>query len=98
MAQFTTRVELHDATWSDYEQLHANMRGQGFTQTIRSDDGCIYELPPAEYDYQGPITRAQVLDKAKSAASAVKPSYGVLVTESAGRTWYGLRLLKKAAA
>jgi len=49
-----------------------------------------YQLPPAEYDYSGYVTRAQVLDKAKTAAASVKSKYSVLVTESAGRTWYGL--------
>lgn len=91
MAQFTTRVELHNADWNDYVQLHAQMKRQGFSQTIRSDDGKVYELPPAEYDYSGSVTRADVLAKAKTAAGAVKPSYAVLVTESNGRTWSGLK-------
>jgi hypothetical protein len=98
MTQYTTRVELHDATWDDYTKLHAEMRKRGFRQTIKADDGSIYELPPAEYDDDGLETRAQVLEKAKQAAGAVKKSFAVLVTQSAGRTWIGLKLLKKAAA
>lgn len=94
MAQFTTRVELHNADWNDYTQLHAQMKRQGFSQTITSDDGKVYELPPAEYDYSGSVTRSDVLNKAKAAASAIKTSYGVLVTESNGRTWSGLKLLR----
>jgi hypothetical protein len=97
MTSFTTRVELHDATWSDYTKLHEEMRGRGFRQTITSDDGIVYELPPAEYDYQGTVTAADVLAKARAAAEAVKPSYAVLVTESSGRTWAGLKS-KRAAA
>jgi len=94
MAQFTTRVELHDADWNDYTKLHAQMARQGFSQTIKSDDGTVYELPPAEYNYSGSITRSDVLNKAQAAVGAVKTSYAVLVTESDGRTWSGLKQLR----
>lgn len=90
MTSFTTRVELHNATRDDYVALHEKMRAKGFYQAIRSSDGTVYHLPPAEYDYAGDVTRDQVLEKAKAAASSVKSSYAVLVTESAGRVWYGL--------
>jgi len=91
MAQFTTRVELHNADWNDYVKLHAEMRLRGFSQTIKARDGKFYELPPAEYDYTGAETLADVLTKARAAASAVKVSHGVIVTESNGRTWQGLK-------
>ena len=91
MAGFTTRVELHDATWSDYVTLHSAMARQGFARTITSDDGKTYELPPAEYNYEGLGSSADVLAKAKAAAGSVKPSFAVFVTESNGRTWSGLK-------
>jgi hypothetical protein len=37
--------------------LHAQMKRQGFSRTITSD-GKVYELPSAEYDYSGSITRS----------------------------------------
>ena len=49
MAKFATRIELHDATYHDYLQLHGFMRQEGFTTTIQGDDGVVYQLPPAEY-------------------------------------------------
>lgn len=98
MPQYITRVELHNAVWSDYTKLHEAMRREGFSQTITANDGAVYELPPAEYNYIGPESRAQVLEKAKSASRTVKPSFAVLVTESNGITWSGLKLIKKAAA
>jgi hypothetical protein len=98
MSRYVTRVELHDAVWADYTKLHEAMRWEGFSQTIPADDGAVYELPPAEYYYDGRETRAQVLEKAKNAARTVKPSFAVLVTESNGITWSGLKLAKKAAA
>jgi hypothetical protein len=97
MTQFTTRVELHDATWSDYETLHVAMRANGFRQTITADDGSLYELPPAEYDYEGNVTSSDVLAKAAEAANVTRKSFAVLVTESVGRRWRGLKLLRKAA-
>lgn len=91
MTWFTTRVELHDADWSDYTKLHAEMKKQGFAQTISSDDGKTYVLPPAEYFFDSGLTRSQVLDRAKVAAGAVKKSFGVIVTEGSGITWIGLK-------
>jgi hypothetical protein len=40
---------------------------------------------------EGIVERSAVLERARIAASAVKPSYEVLVTESAGRSWYKLK-------
>ncbi len=91
MASFTTRVELHDATWDDYVRLHSAMKVQGFSRTIKSDDGKTYELPPAEYNYEGVAAQAEVLAKAKAAAGSVKPSFAVFVTEAARRIWVGLK-------
>jgi len=91
MAKFTTRVELHDAIASDYKKLHEGMGTKGFKRTIAAADGTIYQLPTAEYSFEGTQTRKQVLQLAKEAASAVKPSYAVLVTEAKGnRGFYGL--------
>ena len=90
MAGFTTRVELHDAAWSDYDKLHRAMEAEGFARTITSDDGITYHLPTAEYDYSGDVTMGQVLAKAKKAAATTGKSSGILVTQSSGRTWSGL--------
>ncbi|HTB03547.1 MAG TPA: hypothetical protein VK804_24015 [Bradyrhizobium sp.] len=91
MAGFTIRVELHGADWSEYENLHQKMAAQGFSRTITADDGKRYWLPPAEYNYEAAATRTEVLAKAKAAASQVKTSFAVIVTEAGARTWYGLK-------
>lgn len=91
MAAFTTRVELHRAYEDDYEVLHAAMEERGFSRYITSDDGVTYHLPTAEYNYSGNKTRGQVLALAKAAAAETNKKYAVLVTESKGRTWYGLQ-------
>jgi hypothetical protein len=96
MAGFTTRVLLNGyPTGEDYERLHKAMKRQGFSRVIKGDDGNHYWLPNAEYERQANLTRAQILAVAKAAADTIGPSHEILVTESAGRTWHGL---KKATA
>lgn len=90
MASFTTRVVLSDADRDDYETLHQYMAAKGFSKTITSDKGTAYELPDAEYDYKGDVSKSDVLELAKAAAARVGRKYKVLVTESKGRVWHGL--------
>jgi hypothetical protein len=92
MAKFTTRVELINATWEDYETLHQEMANRNFTRTIVADDGVEYDLPPAEYNREGNYTRAQTLTAAKNAAAATLKGNRILVTESTGRIWYNLEI------
>jgi hypothetical protein len=91
MAKFTTRVTLHNVREDSevYEELHGNMKHEGFERTISSDDE-TYHLPHAEYCYEGNVAKGDVLVKAKRAAEKTGKRYSVLVTKSAGRTWYGL--------
>jgi len=91
MARYTTRMELHDHRPGDYERLHEQMEAQGFTRTITDTNGTVLHLPTAEYNYEGDIEDKQaILRKAQAAASAVRRSFEVLVTKSAGRTWHNL--------
>jgi len=90
MSSFTTRIELHDAVWSNYDRLHAEATKRGFSNVIVADGGARYRLPAAEYNFVGTATRAQILEIAKSAAGATGRKFAVIVTESAGRTWQGL--------
>jgi len=90
MARFTVRVELHDAEWSDYEQLHESMEVEGFSRLISSGDGRAYHLPWAEYNRETTLDKSSVLESAKRAAAQTGHKYSILVTESAGRTWHNL--------
>ena len=89
MARFTVRVELEDAAWEHYKRLHSLMSQRGMTDVIPTTTGAV-KLPPAEYNFDGPATKEQVLESAKAAASQVVRAYSVLVTESNGRIWHGL--------
>jgi hypothetical protein len=94
MARFTIRVQLHNATWEHYKKLYPRMAAEGFTDEIQSQGGTWYRMPDAEYSYEGTDTIGAVRDKARRAASGVVNSYAVLVTESAGRVWYGLDVIE----
>ncbi len=67
MPQFTVRVELHHAEWTDYERLHAAMEQQGFSRLIRADTGHTYHMPWAEYNGTANLTSMQVLEIARTA-------------------------------
>ena len=92
MAQFTIRVELHGATPKDYENLHTSMSSNGFEKTIYSSEGVRYKLPEAEYVFSSQsLDIESVLNKAKSVAEKIQTFPSVIVTESAGRMWVGLK-------
>jgi hypothetical protein len=90
MATFMTRVELHNASYSDYESLHTAMETEGFERTITSNDGVLYNLPTAEYYRSANLTKGQILESAKRAATTTRKAFAVVVTESNGVTWEGL--------
>jgi hypothetical protein len=91
MANFTVRVELHQAQGTDYDSLHAAMEQKGFSRLITGDDGKTYHLPWAEYTGSANLSAAQVRDIARSAADTTGKNNGVLVTESVSRAWIGLQ-------
>ena len=94
MAQFTIRIELHDAQWSEYDTLHAAMERQGFSRLITGDDGRTYQLPWAEYDGTSNLTSVQVLGAAQTAANSTCRKNSVLVTEAKNRAWSGLTVAR----
>ncbi|PVZ42559.1 hypothetical protein [Pseudomonas sp. CC120222-01a] len=91
MANFTVRVELHDAREHHYETLHSEMEKRGFEKTIEGNDA-IFELPPGEYNIIRTATRTEILDLADAAIKVTGRKSAVLVTEGS-RTW---RRLDKA--
>lgn len=86
MAQFTVRVELHDADSENYEELHERMAARGYSKEITSS-GKTYHLPNAEYVCDKSMGTTDVRDEVLEIAKNVKPKPGVLVTKSDGRAW-----------
>ena len=99
MEKFTTRVQLNGRpTAEDYEHLHQAMKRRGFSRIIESDNGTKFWLPHAEYNRVSSAKRSQILRDAQEAAASVSSDFQVLVTESAGRTWHGLKAATPAEA
>lgn len=96
MTNYTVRVELHDAESDDYENLHEEMRKEGFSKRIRTNDG-TYELPTAEYSMVSTLKSPDILSKAEAAANRVQPwpKPSILVTgQENPRIFSGLKKVK----
>jgi len=99
MGTFIVRVELYgNASWQYYENLHAGMERRGFARTITSGDGTVYDLPSATYYRSSSSSKSDILADARAAANAVWSDNGVLVSETTGSTWNGLRQHKRRSA
>ena len=91
MASYIARVELHSATYADYEILHPAMAAQGFQRYIYADTGSSYWLPTGTYAGTGlSIDRATALSRAQAAATKTGKSYSAIIAEYSGANWIGL--------
>ena len=90
MSYYVTRVELHYATYEDYENLHAAMQTAGFSRFIVGDDGQTYRLATAEYVITGDYDVAAVREAAAKAAALTGKAFAVIVTRGANVSWQGL--------
>ncbi|WP_179255539.1 type V toxin-antitoxin system endoribonuclease antitoxin GhoS [Burkholderia sp. HI2714] len=90
MAQFLTRVELHNATAADYEKLHTAMQQQKFSRTIPDDSGVRYHLPTAEYYSHGEIAANDVLELAKAAVRSIGKTASIITCNWTQAQWNGL--------
>ena len=94
MAQFTVRIELHEAQRADYETLHAAMERRGFSRLITGDNGGVYQLPWAEYNGTTNLSSSEIRDIAHDVANTTGKTNSVLVTEATSRAWSGLTLAR----
>jgi hypothetical protein len=74
------------------------MEREGFSRAIKSDAGQWYHMPTAEYDRIAALTDEQVLNSAKRAADVTNKAYAIIVSNSAGRIWFGLPTVKAVVA
>ncbi len=94
MANYIARVELHKATYQDYEQLHANMAGRGYARTIVGDDGKTYQLPTGTYVARNATASLQVaLDAAEEAATETGKAWSIIVADWSAARWNGLSVV-----
>jgi hypothetical protein len=90
MASYLVRVELHGASWDDYEALHAEMANRGFSREIAGDNGHTYQLPTAEYVIRTDSGLEGVRTLAAAAAKTTGHKFGVIVAEYSRSAWVGL--------
>src|SRR5260363_349758 len=90
MAQFTVRIELHNAHSSTYNSVHKDLHHVGFTH-ITECNGIPYQMPHAEYNYEVNITKEALLEEIKGIVFKHVSSCGILVTQWAGQASYGLK-------
>ncbi len=88
MANYIARVELHSATWNDYELLHASMQRRGYLRTIKASDGKWYQLPTGTYVVEGSNSSLQnALNVATEAARETQRQFWVLVADWNSAMW-----------
>jgi hypothetical protein len=90
MAKYIARVELHAASYANYEFLHLQMAQRGFTRTVAGVNHTVYQLPTGTYFIASDIPLREVLNKAVAAANATLKSSAVIVAEWREAMWQGL--------
>ncbi len=90
MPNFLARIELREASDTDYDPLNTRMASLGFSRTIRADDGRNHELPIGNFVGSGDGTTQQVRDLATQAAAETGKAFGILVVECDRAAWIGL--------
>jgi len=87
---YLTRVELHNANASDYQNLHAAMEAKKFTRTIPDYGGVRYQLPTAEYFSVADIDTNTVLELAKQAVASIGKTASIITVKWTEARWSGL--------
>jgi Endoribonuclease GhoS len=94
MANYIARVELHKATYDNYEQLHASMAARGYQRTIVGDNGKTYQLPTGTYAVENTdASMDTALNAAKEAADDTGKSSSVIVANWTQTMWIGLSIV-----
>ena len=91
MASVIARVELHSASWQDYENLHAFMAAEGYSKTVRANDGTTFQLPTGTYVNSAVRSGSDGAEKAYRAAQRTGRTSSVFVGGWDG-TWNGYGL------
>lgn len=97
MPNYIARVELHSASYADYENLHVYMQHAGYERTIKGDDGKTYQLPTGTYVNNGRFPSLVVAQQAAvSAANATGKNSSVIVADWNSARWQGLPVVSSA--
>ncbi|RPE01213.1 hypothetical protein BBB56_10090 [Candidatus Pantoea deserta] len=75
----------------DYRRLREAMNNSGFRHSITDNDEKCYWLPRDVFTYQGSMSSQELMERVYDLLTDFVPAPGVMVTESVGRAWRGLR-------
>jgi hypothetical protein len=88
MPNYVARIELHNATYEDYEKLHTAAERRGLLRTIASNNGQKFQLPTGTYVAENTkATLEQAYDAAEAAAKETRKSFWVVVADWASARW-----------
>jgi hypothetical protein len=90
MAKYLVRVELHGATWDEYEALHVEMESRGFSREVMGGNGRNYQLPTAEYVIHTDLELEEVRALAAAAARTTGRKFAIVAVEYFRSAWVGL--------
>ncbi|EPG76464.1 hypothetical protein LEP1GSC058_1448 [Leptospira fainei serovar Hurstbridge str. BUT 6] len=95
MTFFTVRIELkkalrHNTDNDPYRVLDKEMKKRKFQTTISGLPGKVFELPRAEYIYQGDENLDGVFRLALSATKKTKVKCSIIVDQIVRSRWTGL--------
>jgi hypothetical protein len=97
MSKHIARVELHSASYTDYENLHEFMRQFGYGRTVKSDDSKTYQLPTGTYISTANFnSTGAALQSAVAAANATGRASSIIVADWNSASWQGLELVSSA--
>ena len=97
MANFIARVELHTASYADYEDLHGYMQQRGYSRTVKGDNGNTYQLPTGTYVSTGVYpSHDRALQAAGAAAGSTGKASSIIVADWNGARWQGLPVVSTA--
>lgn len=97
MSNFIAGVELHTASYTDYENLHAYMGHHGYARIIRGDNGNTYQLPTGTYvSVSSSSSLSIALEAAVAAANATGKTSSVIVGDWNSTKWQGLPIASSA--
>ena len=95
MTLYIARVELHAASYPNYEFLHVQMAQRGFVRTLVGENRTTYQLPIGTYVLNSNTTLKDALDRAVEAADATLKTSAVIVAEWTAAMWQGLVPVKQ---
>ena len=97
MSNYIARVELHAASYDDYENLHGQMLRWGFVRTIKGNNGSTYQLPTGTYVSAADFASASAaLQATVAAAGATGKTFSIIAADWSSASWQGLPIVNAA--